>query len=480
MAVREATKAGSWYPSGSKELSSQIDQFLNQASDVNPGKPLALVCPHAGYAYSGQAAAEAYRLAGKYRYRRVILLAPNHYIPGMKGPSLVDVQACRTPLGLIEVDREVMDALRRNPLFDCSYGGHEAEHSLELQLPFLQRILKSDFKLVPIVVGEMSDEEFTQTAEALRPYVDDETLLIASSDFTHYGDYFGYMPFNIPRELHGPEKDEYIEKNIRALDFGAIGPICHRDVKGFSTHLRETQDTICGRNPIGIVLNLLPGDSEGILLDYYTSASLEEGGRKSSWDHSVSYAPIAFVRNPDYLNTEEQRLLLDIARKSIARVFDPSLDKPVEDPGALPEKLRRDRGAFVTLTHEGNLRGCVGYIDGRMPLYRTVEENAYNAAFRDSRFPQLSAREFKQLEIEISVLSPTEPIKSWKDIVIGRHGIILARGRYSAVFLPHVATEQGWDLETTLTHLARKAGLYPDDWREGCEYEVFTAQVFHE
>lgn len=480
MDVRQPTKAGSWYPADAKMLTAQIDAYLSRAADTNPGKPLALICPHAGYAWSGQAAAEAFKLAGKYRYKRVILLAPNHYIPGLEGPSLVDVNACRTPLGMVEVDREVVDHLRRQPLFDSSHGGHEAEHSLELQLPFLQRILGSDFKLVPIVIGEMSGEDQRQAAETLRLFVDDDTLLIASSDFTHYGGYFGYTPFEIPRDFDEEERNNYIESAIRSLDYGAIGPICHRDVKGFEQHLEETRDTICGRNAIGILLNLLPGESEGILLDYCTSASMEEPGSRRAWDHSVSYAPIAFVRNPDYLNDDEQRLLLSIARKSIARGFDRTLDEPVANASRLPERLRLDRGVFVTLSVEGDLRGCVGYIDARMPLYQAVVENACNAAFRDTRFTQLTQREFQRALIEISVLSPAQPIHSWEDIELGRHGIILTKGRNSAVFLPHVATEQRWDLETTLEHLSRKAGLSSDAWREGCDYEVFTAQVFHE
>lgn len=482
MNVRTATKAGSWYAREPEVLGLELDEYLAKAPDADPGRPMALVCPHAGYAYSGQAAAAGYRLASRYAYDRVILLAPNHYLPGLSGPSVVDVSACHTPLGRVAVDRGIVAQLKQNPLFDSSHGGHEEEHSLELQLPFLVKALGPDFKLVPLVVGELDAAGIRRTADALTPFVDERTLIVASSDFTHYGSRFQYTPFRIPEELERKERDAFVEERIRALDFGAIGPICQRDAEGFLNHVAATRGTICGRVPIAIALEMLPGDAEGLLLDYYTSASLDAGPAfgASPWDHSVSYASIAFVRNSGYLGREEQDALLEIARKSIARVFDKSRPAPVEDPDALPAKLKRVQGAFVTLTLQHQLRGCVGHIEGRMPLYRTVEENAVNAAFRDLRFAQLSPEEFDRVRIEISVLSPLEPVASWQEIEVGRHGMVLKKGSQQAVFLPHVATEQGWDLETTLTHLAGKAGLSPNAWKSGCEYDVFTAQVFHE
>ena len=146
------------------------------------------------------------------------------------------------------------------------------------------------------------------------------------------------------------------------------------------------------------------------------------------------------------------------------------------------EKMRKKMGCFVTLNRrsDGSLRGCIGEIEPYRPLYRSVTARAIDAAFRDPRFRPMSAAEWGDVEIEISALTPAHPVSSWREIEIGRHGMTLSKNGRMAVFLPQVAPEQGWDLETTLSHLALKAGLRADDWREGASFTVFEAIVFHE
>lgn len=179
------------------------------------------------------------------------------------------------------------------------------------------------------------------------------------------------------------------------------------------------------------------------------------------------------------LAPDERRVLLRVARDSI----NSALQGGKKTPGDLPDiagPLKQPCGAFVTLTKYGELRGCIGYVEAESPLYETVIAAARSAAFRDTRFEPVTASEMKDIEIEISVLKPPAPIQSWKEIELGRHGIILSKHGRRALFLPHVATERNWDLPTTLTHLAMKAGLAADDWREGASYEVFEAEVFGE
>jgi AmmeMemoRadiSam system protein A len=146
----------------------------------------------------------------------------------------------------------------------------------------------------------------------------------------------------------------------------------------------------------------------------------------------------------------------------------------------IPTEARQVRGGFVTLTIRGALRGCIGEIFPRRELWRVVEEQAYNAAVNDPRFEPLRASEAVAVRIEISALTPPEVIGSWREIEVGRHGVVLERGETGAVFLPQVATEQGWDVETMLSHLAYKAGLPREAWREGCSFQVFEAEVFGE
>jgi AmmeMemoRadiSam system protein A len=145
---------------------------------------------------------------------------------------------------------------------------------------------------------------------------------------------------------------------------------------------------------------------------------------------------------------------------------------------ALPARLREPAGAFVTLKRQGALRGCIGYIEPREPLYRAVLQNGDNAALHDPRFPPVQASDLKDLDVEVSVLTPPRPIASWEEFRVGEEGIILTKGDRRAVFLPEVAVEQGWTREETLSHLARKAGLPADGWREGASFAVFTSTKY--
>ena len=179
------------------------------------------------------------------------------------------------------------------------------------------------------------------------------------------------------------------------------------------------------------------------------------------------------------LDQWEKKILLKAARHAIAEKLGIAADDNAPKP---PEegRLKSNSGAFVTLTIDGELRGCIGHITADKPLFETVISSAKMAAFSDSRFPSLDKNEFGAVSIEISAMSEPSPVPSYSDIEIGRHGIIIIKNGRRALFLPKVAQEQGWDIETTLTHLALKAGLDHDDWRQGASFEVFEAEVFAE
>jgi AmmeMemoRadiSam system protein A len=179
------------------------------------------------------------------------------------------------------------------------------------------------------------------------------------------------------------------------------------------------------------------------------------------------------------LNDEQRKTLLRIARQSIAAVLDGrSPDWKAED---FDETLRQPAGAFVTLTRDGDLRGCIGSIQAIAPLYKAVVSSAVSAAFHDPRFPPLSPGELEHLELEISVMGPIERVTNIEDIVVGRDGLIISRGAYAGLLLPQVATDYGWDRQTFLEQTCRKAGLPPDAWRaQDCRIEKFSALVFGE
>jgi AmmeMemoRadiSam system protein B len=285
--VRRACFAGSWYAGDRFALATQVDDLLARITRPAVGRrPVALISPHAGYRYSGSVAAAGYACLRGHAYKRVIVLAFSHRRAGSYHGVDVprDLTAYGTPLGEVPIDREACDRLLAQPLFRSTPSLDEGEHSLEMQLPFLQRIL-SGFRLVPLYVGKLSDADAVAVARALRSIVDDDTLLVASSDFTHYGASFGYQPFTneVPKRL-----DELAEQ--------AAAPLLRVDYDGFAAHLAKTGDTICGRGPIRVLLRVLSlqGGIEGVRAARDTS-----GNMTGDWTSSVTYQSFAFARRPE-------------------------------------------------------------------------------------------------------------------------------------------------------------------------------------
>jgi AmmeMemoRadiSam system protein B/AmmeMemoRadiSam system protein A len=436
------------------------------------GKIRALIAPHAGYAFSGQTAAYAYKPLQKGDYERVILLGLNHRPGLVRGGAITDVESWETPLGTIPVDREVCDELLKDEFFRAIPSSVDREHSLEIHLPFLKERL-GEFKLVPVMVDEVSDEICGRMGAALKPFVDEQTLLVASSDFTHYGRAYRYLPF-----------EDNIEENLKKLDTGAIERINEADFKGFRDYVRKTGATICGRHPIGILLNIVPEDMKGELVRYDTSGRLT-----GNFSMSVSYVSIRFCGDLKLLNMSERKTLLRLARDTLETYL--TSEKVIDPTGAdyeLTSILKRELGAFVTLKEEGALRGCIGTIRGVKPLYQAVMENAVNASTRDPRFRPMTADEAQKVEIEISVMNPTadpmspfQKVKDVSEIVIGRDGLLLRRGSYQGILLPQVPVEQGWDRDQYLEGICRKARLPNGAWKDaGTELYRFSAQVFGE
>lgn len=468
--------AGQWYTADAEALASEITGYLEKAETAPVDHVIALIQPHAGYQYSGGVAAYGMKAVAGKPFKRVIVMGPSHRVPMENVASIAEATHYATPLGETPLDLEFIAALKEHPYFQTIPYADEEEHSVQIHLPLLQRVL-GDFLFVPIVVGEVDTDTARAMADVLRGLVDEDTLIIASSDFTHYGPRYGYVPFqdNVPAEL---------EK----LDMGAYQHIEKKDLDGFTAYLRQTRATVCGRAPISILLALLPSAAEARVLRYDTSGRLT-----GDFENSVSYFSIAFtgkwekgeavapVPAAGVLTEADQHVLLALARKTIAYALEHREAPEIDELGvAITPNLQQIRGAFVTLEENGALRGCIGDIFPSRPLYKAVYANALNAAFNDRRFVPLQPEELENLHIEISALTPPTEIDSYDQIVIGRDGVVLSKDGRSAVFLPQVAPEQGWDRETMLNHLARKAGLPEDAWRNGASFQVFQADVFEE
>jgi len=478
--VRPSALAGSWYLKDPEALRRRLGLYLERAGKPKlGGRPLAIVSPHAGHLYAGQAMAYGFKALEGRDIRRVIVMGLTHRAP-LSGVVVSGYSAYETPLGRVPLDRKACEQLRLNPLFGDQPSVERDEHSIEIQLPFLQAVLKEGFELVPILFGSLKDEEYAAAAKEIAKLVDDKTLVVASSDFTHYGRRFDYAPF---------ARD--IPANIEALDRKAVDAILKKDRNAFDKHVRTTGATICGRVPIGVLLELLPKSARGTLLRYYRSADI--GG---AWDGSVSYADILFTegdkassfegselqrREAAMLNGAEQKELLALARATVEAYV---REKKAPDPETLAKTVRaglkKDMGVFVTLKERGELRGCIGSITGVEPLFRGVVRNAVNAAAFDPRFKPVAPEELKEITVDVSVLSPPAPVKDAGDILPGWHGIVLQKAGRGATFLPQVAVEFGWDTDELLGRLSSKAGLAEDAWKSGAEFEVYEAQIVSE
>jgi len=504
-----------WYTQDKQQLSQEIDLYLASAKKgfdvpVDPITIKALIVPHAGHYYSGLCAASAYQTLQNQNaiqdrknqhINRVIILAPSH-THFFNGISLPYYTTYRTVLGDLNVDTEIVTSLGKQcQLFKQFEEAHMQEHAIEVQLPFLQKTI-ADFKIIPLIVGHIKDiTEYYEIAEQIKKIITDQTLVVVSSDFVHYGKNYDFAPFN-----------KNILQNIRFLDSLAVQAITAQSLNLFNNVLLETNATICGREPIKVLLALLEsktfgdqasGDLEAKLACYYTSAHIP-GARQNNILNSnalfdtipddavnncVSYVSLLFThqhlisqKKEDRLTGYEKKELIKLARTTVQNEFQEPTERipdhllaPLVSPG-----IEQKSGAFVTINlPSNNLRGCIGRIISNDPLYKTVISMSKAAAFNDTRFSPVTKDELKDLVFDITVLSKPERIASVDDIKIGKHGIILTKLGLNnhplgaAVFLPQVPVENRWNLETTLEYLSEKAGFDKKAWQTDCAFEVF-------
>jgi len=473
--VLRSSLAGTWYSADAAALGEQIEGLFQKASVKPINNVIALILPHAGYQYSGQTAVMAIKTLDR-KYTRIVIIGPTHRVPIEEVLSVPRATHYETPLGQIPLDVEFVNKLLKYPLFQNVPEVHKYEHSVQIEVPLLQHS-QDGFKLVPIVAGSCSQETIDKAGDILRSLIDNETLVIASSDFVHYGPNYGYIPFK-----------EDIPEQIRKLDMGAYEHIARLDSRGFLDYKQRTGATICGSVPIAILLAMLNTPAEAKLVEYTTSGELT-----GDFTNSVSYLSIAFngtwqehaeierQTNTPELTQEDKSQLLKLARETMVYALrNRRVPQTTELGIPISDEMRRPRAAFVTLKKNSLLRGCIGDIFPQRPLYKSVMLNAINACVNDMRFPQVSEDECKDITIEISALTAPEPVASPDEIRIGIDGVVLKKDGQSAVFLPQVAPEQGWDVDQMLTQLSLKAQLPPDAWKEGASFLVFQAIVFGE
>ncbi len=500
--VRPPAVAGSWYPDRPSLISAEVDRLVRATAGAPAlhGKPVALIVPHAGWRYSGFAAAAAFRNLNPGDFDRVVVVGPSHHV-SFTGFAVSAAAAFRTPAGEVPLCHEEVDRLVDGKTVRVVPDADDHEHSVEIELPFLQERLDR-FCLVPILAGRTDPTMQRDLAARLARLRDGRTLFVFSSDFTHYGPNYDYVPF-------GPSAIKAREP-IRALDTRALGYLLTPDATGFRKFLEETSDTICGREGIQVLLELLSRiapDAKAARLAQY--ASIDIPGFES--DSAVTYVALAYADGqpppgeplgppPPYpsvpssaarISDDLGSRLVKVARATLLtelRGTDDLRRALREIPAAARAEMSRLQAAFVTLNRtdprdiarQGRLRGCIGQVYPAYPLPEAVVIAAASAALQDPRFPPVRPEELPWLEVEVTVMSPPQPIDSWEKIAIGRHGIVLKKGNHRALFLPQVPVEEKWTLEQTLSHLSQKAGLPEDAWREGAVFEVFEGQKFAE
>ena len=468
--VREPAVAGLFYPKDPVELSRLIDDCLSGARTTPfDGELKALICPHAGYRYSGPVAGSGFRLLAGREFDTVVVMGPSHYA-SLRAASVTDAAVFRTPLGAVPVSAKAAvlaqsrpfaleprcdvqrpdwwaESSRTAPVTDTA---DTWEHSVEVEIPFLQKTL-GNFQLLPVVMGDVDP---ASAASVLGKIVDDHTLIVASSDLSHY----------------------YSYGKAQELDERCVKAICDLDIDTM-----ETQEA-CGRIPILTLMHLARERGwKACLLDRRNSG--DATGDKS---RVVGYAAIAFYAPaPAMFTAADRRYLLELARNTVRKVVSGGKLPDVPE-GSLAAKFTAPKGCFVTLTEHGDLRGCIGYIRAQGPLYQAVIENARNAAISDPRFPPVSPGEVDRIEIEVSVLTEPRPLdfassaELLQKLKAHEDGVVLRIGERSATYLPQV-WDQLPDKVEFLNNLAEKAGCDRTDWRQpGTSVLIYHVEAFKE
>ena len=445
-----------FYVKNAERLSQQIDDFLqNVKREALPSENiLALIAPHAGYVYSGQVAAFAYSLIKGRDYKTVVVIGPSHR-HGFNGCSIYPKGGYETPLGTAKIDESLALELSKASGFKFIPQAHKMEHSIEVQIPFIQKTLPQA-KIVPIVMGFQTKTTINTLTKALTKVLPGKkALVIASTDMSHL----------------------LSKKEANDIDSKTISLIQSFDTDNLVRKLEKHENILCGGGPVVSILLYAQkrGDTKVEILRY--SDSSDSGGPESQ---VVGYLAAALYsgtpKSKFSLSSKEKKELLQLARLSINQLVQHNkvVNYTPQNPNLLTKK-----GVFVTLRKKGILRGCIGFIEPVLPLYQTVIQASIYAAIRDQRFPPVSIEELKDLEIEISVLAPLEKIHNPNFIEVGKHGLVITKGDKKGLLLPQVPVENRWSREEFLQQACLKAGLPRNAWKSGADIYIFEATVFH-
>ncbi|MCF8219104.1 MAG: AmmeMemoRadiSam system protein B [Bacteroidales bacterium] len=472
--IRQAAYAGEFYPADKYKLEQQLERYFSGSAESSEGTVRGLVSPHAGYVYSGEVAAAAYQqLSPSREIENVFILAPAHHVR-INYASVYCGAAYQTPLGELAVNNKITEKLiASSSLFAFNEKAHNKEHSIEVQLPFLQHHLDKPFKIVPVLINASDRDKLEEIAKKLQPYYQEENLFVVSTDFSHYPDY-----------EHACRVDSLTGRALSSGDTDSLYKQINDIKKAGVSNLKTL---MCGLGAMTVMLFLAKSGQHHVRPVEYQNSGMSRYGNRNRvvgyWAMSIENSSSGNLSSSGaqnfQLSRKEKRQLLDIARTTLETYLKKG-QIPEIDYDSLSENLKTKTGCFVTLNKDHQLRGCIGGIKSPVPLAEEVQQKAISAALEDPRFPGVTAEELSEISIELSVLTPLKRIHSLDEFNLGQEGILIKKGSRTGVYLPQVAEKRDWTKEEFVNHCAQhKAGLGKDGWKDA-ELYTFRALVFSE
>jgi len=428
--------------------------------------PIAFFVPHAGFRFSGQVAAYSYKVIEKIKPKTIVLIGASHHKFQENTASVFNDDYFSTPLGKIFIVKEMSEELLESSnVFEDLPEAYKEENSIEMQIPFIQMVSPNS-KLVIILLMDQSEKNLIEISRILIEKLKQKKdyVLLASTDLSHYMKY-----------------DE-----ARVRDLNTIEKIKEMDPHLFyKASLSDDHKWMCGYGAACVVMDVAKnlGGEKIEILKYMNSGDVTGDKRRVVGYFSAAFVPNGSAKEEkNMIGDNERKKLLALAREAIVNYLNTESYLNIDKKDFKEEILNEKMGAFVTLHKDGELKGCIGHMESKEPLYKTVSEMAVAAAFQDPRFNSVTKNDMDDIDIEISALSPMKKIQDHNEIQVGVHGVMVKRGVRTGVYLPQVAIETGWNKEEFLNSLCeQKAGIPRDSWKTGdCDIYIFTAEVFGE
>jgi len=493
--IRKPAVAGQFYPSDPNQLNTMLNFFLSNVPPIEAKlfekmELFAIVVPHAGYIFSGQVAAYGFKLLEGQRYDTVIILGLSHRGMLRDTAAIWPDGHFLTPLGKIPIDENVAkELMKATTLIQKNYSAHLYEHSIEVEVPFIQKVMPAS-SIVPILLGNPELNICRQVGESIASVIiknqhkKKKILIVCSTDMSHYPNYKDAVSVDNemlkvltqlnPEMLRFKSEKILLSGKIPNLGCtfcseGALYTTLYACKKLGCDKVEVLKYANSGDTPYGEKDRVVGYCAVGI----FKSKDIERKGETAMKEKSVAAEGERF-----YLPEEIQKELLRLARESIST----ALEKREISYEPKHEELTKSAAVFVTLRKRGQLRGCIGTTVPQEPLYKAVIHMAKEAAFNDPRFPPVEKSELKDIEIEISVLSPLRLVNSADEIIPKVHGVYVRQGFRGGLYLPQVWEETGWTKEEFLNSLcAHKAGLPENAWKsKNTQIYVFTVFSFEE